>query len=94
MSKNYRNNFNEDKRGNYGWYTCAGCGKKMRRSECTVDHIVPQSWGGWHSGDNLQPMCQSCNSRKRDSIRNTMPDYMKNNADRAISKMKRSLKLR
>lgn len=49
----YRDRFKEDNRGNYGWYTCAGCGRKMRFDETTVDHIWPQNHGGWDSPDNL-----------------------------------------
>ena len=83
----YRDNFRNDKRGNHGWYTCAGCGKKMRFDETTVDHCWPQHYGGWDSPDNLQPMCRPCNSRKSDHMVRTVPDYVRNNAERTINKI-------
>ena len=47
-----------------GWQ-CALCNRPAH----TVDHIVPRVKGGdmW-SPDNLQAMCKSCNSRKKDSV--------------------------
>ncbi len=43
--------------------TCVGCGVG---GKLTADHIVPVSRGGLSTEDNLQPLCQSCNSRKGD----------------------------
>jgi 5-methylcytosine-specific restriction endonuclease McrA len=44
-------------------YKCLACGK---RKPLTVDHIVPLVKGGCDSIENLQPLCGSCNSRKKD----------------------------
>lgn len=45
---------------------CLRCGRSDVR--LTVDHIVPISKGGANTLDNVQPLCQSCNSRKRDKV--------------------------
>ena len=51
-------------------YECKMCGKVFQEAsgDCTVDHIVPQRWGGTNAMTNLQILCQSCNSKKKDKI--------------------------
>ena len=44
-------------------YRCVTCGTHLNLS---VDHIEPVSKGGSDDLDNLQTMCQPCNSRKGD----------------------------
>ena len=44
----------------YDW-RCAYCGKK---SEVTIDHVVPLSRGGRHESSNVLPSCGACNFRK------------------------------
>ncbi len=65
------------KRGNGGSYTvqewnelcerydyrCLRCGEQK---PLTVDHVIPISKGGPNDISNLQPLCGSCNSTKRD----------------------------
>lgn len=34
----------------------------------TVDHILPQSWGGHNQQSNLQIMCQPCNNNKKNVV--------------------------
>ena len=42
---------------------CVNCGAT---TDLTVDHIVPLARGGLNSTDNMQTLCRSCNSAKRD----------------------------
>lgn len=83
----YRNNYFDENKSNHGWYTCASCGTKLRRGDADIDHIIPQSRGGWDSADNLQCLCRHCNRSKRDSMRDSIPDYIKNNGRRAENKL-------
>ncbi len=43
---------------------CAGCQHHFPFRNFTVDHIVPQSKGGTDHMDNLQLLCNACNSTK------------------------------
>ena len=49
-------------------YKCACCGRSESDVQLTVDHIIPLARGGTNYLDNLQILCKSCNSRKRDRI--------------------------
>jgi len=44
---------------------CLCCGTQNRLS---IDHVIPISRGGMNVIDNLQTLCVSCNSKKRDKI--------------------------
>jgi 5-methylcytosine-specific restriction endonuclease McrA len=41
---------------------CLCCGRSDVK--LTIDHVVPFSLGGTHTADNIQPLCQRCNSKK------------------------------
>ena len=45
-------------------FTCAYCGKIVKDSEVTVDHIVPKSRGGKWEWTNLVTCCSECNQKK------------------------------
>lgn len=56
---------------------CVACGSTEK---ITADHIIPVARGGEHSESNLQPLCGSCNSSKRDL---TMTEWKKAKRSRA-----------
>lgn len=47
-------------------HTCQYCGKKLAKSELSIDHVVPQSKGGKDTWENLVLACLKCNVRKGD----------------------------
>lgn len=49
-------------------FSCAKCKRGEAEKKLTIDHIVPLSKGGTNWKDNIQPLCLSCNSGKRDRI--------------------------
>jgi len=44
--------------------TCQYCGKRFRRVELNLDHVVPRSKGGSTSWENVVCSCIPCNLRK------------------------------
>jgi 5-methylcytosine-specific restriction protein A len=46
-------------------WTCLQCNKKLIGSDATVDHRIPLTRGGTNELTNLQAMCRSCNSSKK-----------------------------
>lgn len=44
---------------------CAYC---QTKNQITIDHIIPIDRGGRHSIGNLQPLCLSCNSSKKNKF--------------------------
>lgn len=47
---------------------CYLCGKKVRYTEMTIDHVIPRSKGGSNKLENLKPTHKSCNFIKADKI--------------------------
>jgi 5-methylcytosine-specific restriction endonuclease McrA len=72
----YSQNYKATKRKNGGSYTpdewnamiekygghCLACGKITKLA---ADHVKPVSLGGLNIIDNIQPLCKSCNSKKK-----------------------------
>jgi len=46
---------------------CQYCGHQFPVRKLEIDHIIPVSKGGTSEWSNIQPMCRSCNSKKRDA---------------------------
>jgi 5-methylcytosine-specific restriction endonuclease McrA len=44
---------------------CRNCGS---RQQLHFDHIIPQSWGGSSTVENIQLLCQTCNLKKGASL--------------------------
>jgi 5-methylcytosine-specific restriction endonuclease McrA len=40
---------------------CCNCGS---RSDLHFDHVIPRSWGGSSTAENVQLLCRRCNLRK------------------------------
>jgi len=53
-------------------YRCLCCGEHKK---LTADHIVPVSLGGSSNIDNIQPLCGSCNAKKRTQTIDYRPQW-------------------
>lgn len=71
---NYRKRGLEDAASNNGWYTCVKCGRKFRKGDMDIDHIIPRSLGGDNSRYNLQCICKHCNRSKGADTSETKAD--------------------
>ena len=85
---NYRKRGLEDAASNYGWYTCIKCGRKFRKNDMDIDHILPRSEGGDNSRYNLQCICKHCNRSKRADTRDTERDLARRKDE--LDRLKRS----
>lgn len=88
---NYRDEWFQHNESNHGWYTCARCGKKIRKADVDIDHIVPQKYGGSDRLFNLQCLCKHCNRAKQASMNDTLHDLIRENGKRAIKHVKNKL---
>ena len=58
----YRDDWFNNNKSDHGWYTCAKCGRKLRKGDADIDHILPQSYGGGDGLDNLAVPVQALQS--------------------------------
>lgn len=65
-------------------HECGACGAERG---LTQDHVIPLALGGSNTIENMQPLCGSCNSRKRDRH----IDYRDPDLLRAFLAMRRGL---
>ena len=49
-----------------GRKVCTYCGKTIKKSKMTLDHMFPRFFGGVSIPTNLTPACKSCNNKKSD----------------------------
>ncbi|HEX6368523.1 MAG TPA: HNH endonuclease signature motif containing protein [Longimicrobium sp.] len=49
-------------------YTCQICHRRVPDNEIEFDHIIPFSFGGPTSVENLRLLCRDCNREKSDSL--------------------------
>lgn len=68
VGKDYREIYFERNPGRIHY--CKRCGKTLYKgdSDLTIDHIIPQKWGGTNAITNLQPLCRKCNSWKNAKV--------------------------
>lgn len=48
------------------WWKCVKCKHYFKKKDITIDHKISKRKGGTDDLWNLQPMCRSCNSSKRE----------------------------
>ena len=87
----YREDWFKENPSDHGWYTCAECGKKIRKADADIDHIIPQKYGGSDKLFNLQCLCKHCNRSKQASLSDTVPDLAVTNGKRAVNAVKKKL---
>ena len=90
---NYREEWFKHNPSDHGWYTCARCGKKFRKADMDVDHIIPQKYGGSDALFNLQGLCKHCNRSKQADVSDTVPDLARTNAKLVVKSVKFGAKL-
>lgn len=88
----YREKYFSENKSNHGWYTCALCGKKIRKADADIDHIIPQKYGGKDELYNLQCLCRHCNRSKQAKLKGVPTNLVKHNVKRAGKKLAEHIK--
>lgn len=55
---------------------CYYCGKIVKHSELSMDHLIPLARGGRSTKDNLVPSCKDCNNRKKSMLPIEWEEYI------------------
>lgn len=63
-------------------FRCELCGISAEEKSLEVDHIIPRNHGGTDDPSNLQALCYSCNSMKRDKDDTDFRDVRKSYLNR------------
>lgn len=78
-------------------YKCELCGIDAKEKALDIDHIVPINKGGPNVIENMQALCYTCNSQKRDTdstdFRLWKGMYEKRDTDCALCKLEKSSKI-
>lgn len=58
---------------------CGRCGRTVEKHGVVlvVDHKVPREWGGLTVSDNLEAICEECNSGKKNYFKSVDSDWMR-----------------
>ena len=51
-------------------HVCKECGKEPPEIKLHIDHIIPVSLGGKSDSKNLQFLCNECNLKKKNKLKN------------------------
>ena len=62
------------------------CGKKFRKGDIDIDHIIPKSIGGTNDAKNLQCLCKHCNRSKQADTSRTKQDLKNRKATYKMTK--------
>lgn len=60
----------------YGKDKCYCCGKEVKKNQITLDHIIPQDYGGPDITNNLIPYCRECNNEKDNIMLEQFKEYL------------------
>jgi len=60
-------------------FRCRACGRGPADDvKLVIDHVIPVDWGGSNDEDNLQALCEECNSGKQAWVSGQPPQVMQN----------------